>query len=698
MKRLIFSIFGAFYVSLAIGQGTADDYNRAYKLRDLYSSRLIMNSGVSPTFMEGGKFWYKTRRSSGEVYVVVDPSAKSKREQSDTAGLNIARPESPRQTNQELHFWSETDDERNGEPIVSPNGKYEASISGGNVAIKDLASGETRMLSSNAKADEYYSAYLMWSPDGKKLATKWIRQVPKQYIHYIESCPANQFQPRLIKQEYQKPGCELPQMFPCIFDIESGSCAIADSGVIKNQFSIEWLEWDSDSKSVHFEYNQRGHKEYSLMKLGTDGKLSTIVSEKSEKYINWTRVWRQHLGDGKHVLWTSERDNYNHIYLYDKEQCRLVRQVTKGNYYVREIQHVDEKSGTIYFSANGKNPGEDPYNIHYYKVRIDGSHLCELTPEPAMHAATLSPDKKYLVDVYSTPTQPETAVLRSLKDGKIIMELEKADISKLVENGFKAPEVFSAKGRDGKTDMWGIIYRPSNYDKSRKYPVIEYIYSGPGDQYVPKTFRSYNWWMTSIAELGFICVMVDGMTTSFRTKEFEEVCYKNLKDAGYEDHRRWILAAADKYGDMDTSRIGIYGCSAGGQEALSNLLLHPDFYKCAYSACGCHDNRMDKIWWNEQWLGYPIDKSYIEGSNIENAYLLCRPLMLVWGELDDNVDPASSMKVADALIKAGKNFEMIIIPGAHHTMGEDFGEHKRYDFFVKHLLEKDPPQWSEIEK
>ena len=304
----------------------------------------------------------------------------------------------------------------------------------------------------------------------------------------------------------------------------------------------------------------------------------------------------------------------------------------------------------------------------------------------------------YLVDVYSMVDKAPVAVLRSAKDGKVVMPLETADISRLIAEGWKAPEVFTAKGRDGKTDMWGLIVRPTNFDPNKKYPVIEYIYQGPGDQYVPKTFIPYNWYMTSLAELGFIVVMVDGMGTSFRSREFENVCYKNLKDAGLPDHIAWIKAAGEKYPYMDMDRVGIYGCSAGGQESTTAVLLHPEFYKAAYSACGCHDNRMDKIWWNELWLGYPVGDQYKEGSNVENAHLLSRPLMLVVGELDDNVDPASTMQVVNALIKANKDFELVVIPGAHHTMGEDFGEHKRYDFFVRHLMGGNPPKWGEIKK
>ena len=254
-----------------------------------------------------------------------------------------------------------------------------------------------------------------------------------------------------------------------------------------------------------------------------------------------------------------------------------------------------------------------------------------------------------------------------------------------------------APGRDGKTDMWGLIQRPSNFDPKKKYPVIEYIYSGPGDQYVPKKFTPWLYYLQDVAELGFIVVQLDAMSTSFRNLDFEQVCYKNLKDAGFPDRIAWIKAAAKKYPYMDIDRMGIYGSSAGGQEALGALLFHGDFYKAAYSACGCHDNRMDKIWWNEQWMGYPVDSSYIECSNVENAKNLKGKLMLVVGEKDDNVDPSSTYQVVNALIKANKDFEFILLPGVGHTMGENYGEHKRADFFVKNLLGVEPPAWDKLE-
>lgn len=596
-----------------------------------------------------------------------------------------------------VRHWMEVDDEREGGPVVSPDGRYTAYIRNDNVYVREQATGKERQLSLDGTSGNYYSVDIRWSPDSRKVAACRIRPAEKRYVYYVESSPSDQLQPRLHKQEYAKPGDELRFKVPCIFDVETGKNLIPSTVLFDRQYELYGPVWNKDSKAITFEYNERGHKVYRVLEMSAvDGSVRPLIEEKEEKYVNYPRIYRNYLQDGKRIIWSSERDNYNHLYMYDRATGKPTHQITSGSWYVREVQYVDERNEQIYFSANGMNPEEDPYLIHYYRIGFDGRGLVELTPEEGMHKAWYSPDHRYLVDVYSKVDQAPVTVLRDARDGRVLMPLEKADISRLLANGWKAPEVFTAKGRDGKTDMWGIIYRPSNFDPSRKYPVIEYIYSGPGDQYVPKTFSSYNWWMTSLAELGFIVVQVDGMTTSFRSKEFEEVCYKNLKDAGLPDHIAWIKAAAQKYPYMDIDRVGIFGCSAGGQESTAAVLFHSEFYKAAYSACGCHDNRMDKIWWNELWMGYPVDESYKACSNVENAHLLQRPLMLVVGEMDDNVDPASTMQVANALIKANKDFDLVVIPGARHTMGEDFGEHKRYDFFVRHLLGVPPPAWDKV--
>lgn len=725
-------------------QGTLEDYNRAYSLRQKFSGYQVYHSDVNPHWVTGtSSFWYLQRTPQGNEYLLVDADRQTRRPLfvRDSLAVQLQQSLGRRVDARNLpldkgnleasldvfrfvcdgynwryeiaanrltregkvpprgkgRHWMETDDEKGWGPVTSPDGKYEAYIKNDNIFVRDKTNGRERQLSQDGTLSNYYSSYIQWSPDSRKVLSCRIRPVQKRYVYYVESSPRDQLQPKLHQQEYAKPGDELPFKVPCIFHVETGQRCIPETSLFAHQYSLSYLRWDADSKSVTFEYNERGHKTYRVLELSVeDGKVRTLIEEKEEKYVNYPLIYRNYLQDGKHILWTSERDNYNHLYLYDRTTGRPVRQITKGRWYVRGVQHVDEQNQWIYFSANGMNPKEDPYLIHYYRIGFDGKDLVELTPDEGMHQAWFSSDYRYLVDVYSKVDTPPVAVLRDARTGRQVMPLEQADISRLEANGWRAPEVFSAKGRDGKTDIWGVIYRPTNFDPSRKYPVVEYIYSGPGGQHVPKSFSSYNWWMTSLAELGFIVVQVDGMSTSFRSKDFEEVCYKNLKDAGLLDHMAWLQEAARRYPYMDLDRVGIFGSSAGGQEAMSAVLFHPEFYKAAYSACGCHDNRMDKIWWNELWMGYPVDSSYIESSNVEQAHRLERPLMLVVGEMDDNVDPASTMQVVNALIKANKDFELVVVPGAGHTMGDNFGEHKRYDFFVRHLMGVEPPKWNAI--
>lgn len=689
-----------FCTAMLQAQGTLEDYRRAYSLNQKFGAGKVLYSNVNPHWIEGThSFWYVRNTEKGNVYMLVDADKQERKELSGRAQLDsiLGLPDKRVFPPSRQRHWMETDDEKTANPVVSPDGKYTAYIKNHNIYVKEQQTGIEKQLSCDGTLGNYYSAYIRWSPDSKKVASCKIRPVEKRYVYYVESSPSDQLQPKLHKQEYAKPGDELPFRIPCIYQVETGDAVIPRTDLFDRQYALTGLHWNDDSRAVTFEYNQRGHQVYRVLELSAEnGEVRTLVEESSDKYVNYNRRFRHDMKDGRHMIWMSERDNWNHLYLYDRTTGKPVRQITKGKWYVREVLRVDEEAQQIYFSANGMQRNEDPYLIRYYRIGLDGKNLVCLTPEEGMHKAWFSGDMKYLVDVYSMVDKAPVAVLRNAVDGKVMIPLETADISRLEADGWKAPEVFKAKGRDGKTDVWGIIIRPTNFDPAKKYPVLEYIYQGPGDQYVPKTFIPYNYYMTGIAELGFIVVMVDGMGTSFRSRDFENVCYRNLKDAGLPDHIAWIKAAAKAYPYMDIDCVGIYGCSAGGQESMTAVLSYPEFYKAAYSACGCHDNRMDKIWWNEQWLGYPVGEQYKESSNVENAHLLTRPLMLLVGEMDDNVDPASTMQVVNALIKANKDFELVVIPGARHTMGEAYGEHKRYDFFVRHLMGVNPPKWNEF--
>ena len=728
-----------------LAQGTETDYERAAGLSKKYSNK-IFYSGVQPTWIgDSNQFWYVRNEPKGKEYILVDAVKKQRKPLFDNiklakllgemSGKKISadslnferiritdkfdsitfstlenqwlyltktnklikqeRAGSNRPGGRGEGYWGARSDRRQGRPSISPDKTKEAYLQDNNIWVKDLPVGIGRALSTDGSAGNHYSANIQWSPDSKKLVTMKVKPVEQRILYFVESSPKDQLQPKLQKRDYTKPGDSLQFEQPVIFNLESGKQLIPSTDLFNSQFDLRSLGWEKDSKSITFEFNQRGHQVYRVLEVSAEtAQVRTIIEEKSDTYVNYNRMYRRDLENGNEIIWMSESDNWNHLYMYDKKSGKVLYQITKGEWYVRDILNVDEKKRQIWFTANGVYNTEDPYLIRYYRINMDGTGLTCLTPDEGMHTAYFSKDRKFLVDIFSKTDKAPVAVLRNATNGKIVLPLETADISALEATGWKAPETFVAKGRDGKTDMWGLIFRPSNFDPSKKYPVIEYIYSGPGSHYVPKTFSPYNGNMAPLAELGFIVVQLDAMTTSYRSKSFESVCYKNIQDAGLPDRMLWIKAAAEKYPYMDITKVGIFGASAGGQEAMTATLTYPEFYKAAYSACGCHDNRMDKIWWNEQWMSYPIDKSYEDASNVVNAHKLKTNLMLVVGELDDNVDPASTMQVVNALIKANKDFELVVLPGVGHTMGGSYGEHKRYDFFVKHLLGVTPPAWN----
>lgn len=597
-------------------------------------------------------------------------------------------------------YWGGFFDEKSNDPVPSPNGEWTAFTRENNVYIKDNETNKQFQLSFDGAPGDFYSSFFSWSPDSKKLAVNKVRKNEDRYIYFIESSPDSQLQPVLQKRYYLKPGDDLPIKHPALFDVESKKQIPVNTAAFEHQFSLSNLKWRKDASSFTFEFNGRGHQAYQVVEVdGETGKVRMLIDEQSNTFIDYSgKRYRYDLEETNEILWASERDGWNHLYLIDSKTGAMKNQVTQGRWVVRRVLHVDDKNRTIYFYGSGRNSDEDPYYIHCYKVNFDGSGLTDLTPEKMNHDVSFSKDLNYFTDTYSTVQAPPVTVLRSASDGKVILELEKADITGLLAEGWIAPEPFVAKARDGKTDIWGNIYRPTNFDENRNYPVIEYIYAGPHSSFAQKSFSPVHYAYSGLAELGFIIVQMDGMGTSNRSKAFQDVCWKNLKDAGFPDRILWIKAAAEKYSYMDTTRVGLFGGSAGGQSTLAGLLFYPVFYKTGVSSCGCHDNRMDKIWWNEQWMGYPIGPEYAECSNVVNAHKLQGKLMLIVGEMDDNVDPASTMQVADALIKAKKDFELVVLPGTNHTLGGTYGEQKRRDFFVRNLLYKETPDWNTTSK
>ena len=570
----------------------------------------------------------------------------------------------------------------------SPDETLTAFIEKYNVFVRNKDEDPVQLSRDGVEGHSY--GMLSWSPDSKIIIASRIVPAVHKPVYLIESSPREGGRAKLRSQLYPLPGDPYTTYELYIFDVAARKQIKVDSEII-DFYGPAKIRWMQDGRHFLFHKTDRGHQRFRIFKVDAqNGKTDTIFDDHPDTFVNTTYDSFIYYTEGnKEIIYACERDGWKHLYLIDAQQGKLKNQITKGPWVVRGVDRVDETKRQIWFRAGGMYSDQDPYLIHYYRVNFDGTGLVALTEGNGSHSIQYSPNEQYLVDSYSRVDMPPVHELRRVSDGKLLCNLEKADISELKAGGWRPPEVFVAKGRDGKTDIWGVISRPANFDPSRKYPVIEYIYAGPHSSYVPKTFSTRSRW-SDMTELGFIVVQMDGMGTANRSKGFHDVCWHDLGDAGFPDRILWHKAVAEKYSYYDISRVGIYGGSAGGQNSVGALLFHPEFYKVAVSSCGCHDNRMDKASWNEQWMGYPVGPHYAASSNIENADRLVGKLLLIGGELDTNVPPESTYRLVDALIKADKDFEMLIVPGAGHGSGGAYGVRKQREFFVRHLLGKEP--------
>lgn len=571
-------------------------------------------------------------------------------------------------------------------PELSPDGKWRARIQSHNLFIQDTASGESIPMSTDGTSVDFYRGPFFWSPDSDKLVAWRVKDVKTREIHIVQSSPPDQVQPKLLTFDYAKPGDAISQPKPALFDIKSRSRTPIDDALFKTPWRISKTAWAPDSSEFSFVYNQRGHQILRMVAIRADsGATRKILEDRSETFIDYSqKFYLRRLDESREILWASERSGYNHLYLIDGRTGSVKNAVTAGDWNVREVVKVDEEKRELLIKILGV-PGQDPYHTHFARVKFDGSGFTELTSGDGNHSIDFSPDGKYFIDTWSRVDHPPVVELRHAADGRLVVELDRADDSALLETGWSRPERFTAKGRDGKTDIHGIIIRPKNFDPGKSYPVVESIYAGPHNYFVPKSYLAWSG-MNAMAELGFVVVKIDGMGTNWRNRSFHDVCWKNLSDGGFPDRIGWIKAAASTRPWMDIKRVGIYGGSAGGQNTLSGLLHHGDFYKVGVADCGCHDNRMDKIWWNEAWMGWPVDESYVRNSNVTHVKNLKGKLMLIVGEIDHNVDPASTAQVVAALQKADKDFEYLPIMNADHGAAETpYGNYRRAEFLVRHL-------------
>ncbi len=685
---------------------TADDYTRAEKMLGYNTTPLVDRGGVRPTFLPDGKFWYRTLTPTASEYVLVNPADGSR-----TVVPNMN--ELSRMVTIQGGLGTPNPNE-----IKSPDGKKAAYIKNWNLWVRDIASGKETQLTTDGVENFGYAtdnagwkrsdrAILVWSPDSKKIATfqQDQRNVSDMYL-----VTTNVGAPKLEAWKYPLPqDKEIIKIHRVIIEIDAPKVVRLKMSPDDHRSTLcddiscggSWddVEWSADGKTLAFVSTPRDHKKASLRISDEAGTIREVFEEtvatqyeSGQGAVNW-----RYLPASNEFLWYSEKDDWGHLYLYGLDG-KLKNQITKGNFVVTQLLKVDTQNRVLYFNANGREAGRDPYFSHFYSIGFDGSNLKLLTPEDGNHQITLSPDGKYFVDNFSKPDVPQVSVLRDMT-GKLVANLEKTDISRLVAAGWKPPMPITVKSRDGKWDLYGLMFTPTNLDPKKKYPVVNYIYPGPqGGGVGTRNFGPARSDHQALAELGFIVVIIDGTCNPDRSKSFHDVCYGNMIDNTLEDQIAGLKQLAVKYPYLDLDKVGVWGHSGGGYATAAAMFKFPDFYKVGISESGNHDNRNYEDDWGERYIG--LMKTDDKGvSNYENqatqnfAKNLKGKLLLAHGGMDNNVPPYNTYLVIDALIKANKDYDFILIPNARHGYGAAsyYMMRRRWDYFVKHLLGAEPP-------
>lgn len=598
------------------------------------------------------------------------------------------------------------DVEKKDNEKASPDNKWIAYTEDYNLYIKSTENDEIKQLSkSGVKGYEYATWYgwadimegengdrpekfnVEWSKDNKWIYANIcdLRSAKKMYL--LDWSIDSLYRPKLLSYYRGSPG-DTAMIYekPVFFNIKSGKEIQPDLPRSTHINSISVIKSKTPGR-VYLEYMTRGYQNINIHTFDLNSeKLETIYTESSKTNIdNFTYEFAEESG---YMFYLSEKNGWRQLYSLNLK-TKKEKLLTQGAYYINSIERIDEKAKKIYFLASGKEEGRNPYYQHLYSISINGKNLKLLTKEDQHHQVNISPDGSYFVDNFSTVNIPTTTVLRSTVTGKILMELGRAEVSNL--EGWNPPEIFTALARDGKTTIYGALWKPINFDSSKRYPVIELSYTGPHTQVFPKEFsRAFG--LQSYAELGFVVVVVDGLGSSGRSKQFHNYSYKNL-GGNLEDHVGAIKQLGKKHSWLDTTRVGIFGHSAGGYDAGHAVLAYPDFYKVAVASSADHDHRMEKAWWPEMYMGWPVDDAYELQSNITMAGNLKGKLLITHGGIDDNVNPSATFKLAEALIKADKQFDMLILPSQRHGY---VGDHQKYftkirwNYFVKHLRGVEP--------
>jgi len=744
---------------------TAEDYARAERWIASRTAPLVLRTAVRPTWLADDRFWYRTTTPDGSEFVVVDAAGGTKAPAFDHARVAAALSSASGGTytagslpfttfeytadGQGLTFtardrhWAcdragqacrETGvamrrgpEGPGGAPrydVPSPDGTRTAFVRDHNLWVREIATGAETPLTTDGEAELAYAKndagwtrsvtpVVVWSPDSKKIATFRHDSRLVHEMYFVNTVVGHH---ELTALKMPLPGDEK------IFMIERVIIDVDAARVVKLQMPFDphrstlcdhivcggtWadVQWSADASELAFVSSSRNHQRADLrIADAATGTVRDVLTEEVETFfesgqgrVNW-----RYLAASGEALWFSRRDDWGHLYLYDAKTGALKHRITSGEGNVTQVLRVDEAARTIDFVGNGQDGSRDPYFRHFYRIGFDGTGLTLLTPENADHTIDVAPSGRYFLDSYSTPETPSVSVLRDAT-GKVALELERADITRLVAAGWKPPMPFTVKARDGKTDLYGLMYRPTGFDPSKRYPIINHIYPGPQTGSVgSRSFSPSRGDTQAIAELGFIVVQIDGMGTPWRSRTFHEAYYGDMGDNTLPDQVAGMQELASRFPWIDLERAGIYGHSGGGFATAGAMFRYPDFFKVGVSQAGNHDNRIYEDDWAEKWQGLLVRNpdgttNYDDQANQNHAHKLKGKLLLAHGTMDTNVPPDSTLLVVDALIKANKDFDLIMLPNRGHGFGnEPYMMRRRWDFFVKHLLGAEPPPGYEI--
>ncbi|HXV63380.1 MAG TPA: DPP IV N-terminal domain-containing protein, partial [Vicinamibacteria bacterium] len=705
---------------LVYGQGTLEDYERAEHFLPENLAKLVFNLEVTPHWIgDSERFWFVDEGPRGHEFALVDPAEKKRRPAFDHVKLaeSLAKVSGNEVDPNRLPFksvrferdsrivfsWKEdwwtfdlesSECTKTTEPtspapqeVMSPDEKRVAFVRDYDLFLRDVSSGTEFRLTNDGERDHAWAvepdtrltavtemvqgrlpgATVIWSPDSKKIVTVRVDQRQVEELHLIQSVPKKPGRrPAVHAYRFPLPGdWDLPLVEYVIFDLEKNWKIRVDrpprGAEFMSALAMQSIWWDEKGRNLYLLENERGFKVLRLWKIDAqDGSTRKLVEEESETYVEphllvGGRPNVRVLESSGEIIWFSQRDGWAHLYLYDGESGHLKNRVTTGPWVVRDIVHVDEGSRRVYFTAGGVDPNRDPYFRHLYRAHLDDGTMDLLTPEDADHTVKMTPSGSFFLDTFSTPDEPPVTLLRDT-EGETLLTLAEANVEKLLEAGWRTPERFTVKARDGETDLYGVLYRPTKFDSSKSYPVLDSIYPGPQISRAPVSFAAaYSdpfGEAASFAELGFVVVTLDGLGTPLRSKAFHDVSYRNIGDAGgLEDHVQGLKQLAGRYSFLDIDRVGIYGHSGGGYASARAILQYPEFYKVAVSSAGNHDQASYITAWGERYHGLVSEVNYTNQANTSLADRLVGKLLLVHGELDDNVPPSLTMQLAHALMK-----------------------------------------------